>query len=323
MKLRISKAAILPKSSAERNPPKAGRMDGRRRMKRLFFLWMLCALFATPVVAHAATSCNPGGILPSCVCHTTNPTSPPDCQLKDFVQLFINLYGFGVHIAAPLAIFFIIVGSIILVTAAGYSNRIDLGKTMITQAVTGLIIVLISWVIVDTAILLITQNPSRTVFGQKWFGGFTYPCDKNNLYEGCLGGNVKDLQKNLSALGYTVSPDGSYGSDTQTAVQDFQWDFDSVTVEKATAACDGSQDAITVWDAIFFPQCPEPEIPTCCLPWSPEQSGTICTVTLDDAAAKQLTVSGTVDQATQDALSLLSNGGTLSQSFISACEIND
>lgn len=267
-------------------------------MKRFGIAFFVLLLLATPAIARAEDTCDPGDILPPCTCSG-------DCQLTDFVQLFVNLYAFGVHLAAPLAVFFIIVGAVILVTASGYSTRIEMGKTIITQAVTGLIIVLVSWVIVDTAIFLITGNGDRAVFGKPWFSGFTYVCDGDNLYQGCTGGNVSNLQRNLNVYGYTLVVDGSYGPQTAAAVRQFQQDANTVFVANALLACGGRAGGIDVWNSVFGKNCNPP-------------AGE-CAVPEETAAAFRLPVNGAAATKTQETLEnpALKDVATF---FIEACK---
>lgn len=266
-------------------------------MKRTpVFILLLLFFFLVPGVAFAQNeACNPGEILPPCTCSG-------DCQLTDFIQLFINLYGFGVKIAAPLGIFFIIIGAVILVTATGYANRIEMGKTMITQAVTGLIIVLISWVIVDTAIYLLTNNRDQMVFNRKWYAGFTYVCKDENLQQGCSGGNVSDLQRKLVDMGYAIEVDGSYGPQTASAVRQYQRDANSAYVPNAVLACNGKPGGIDVWNEAFDLDC-NPPVGTC---------------GVDPAIAeeKQLSESGSADLETQRSLDDLLK---VSGQFTAAC----
>ncbi|MBI3957093.1 MAG: peptidoglycan-binding protein [Candidatus Kerfeldbacteria bacterium] len=252
-------------------------------MKRFAALAILGILLLPLPLAAADTTCDPG-ILPPCTCDG-------NCQLTDFVQLFINLYAFGVHLAAPLAIFFIIVGGVILVTASGYSNRIEMGKTMITQAVTGLIIVLISWVIIDTTIFLLTGNKDHTVFGKKWFTTtLQYTCSDERLYQGCSGSNVRVVQQQLVSLGYSVTVDSSYGPQTAAAVRQFQTDTArNVYVTNARLACRAQPDGVLVWNVAFDQSCVLPD-------------GGVCGVSEEEVTRRRLEESGAVDEKTKDAL---------------------
>ncbi len=190
---------------------------------------------------------NVGSILPPC-------TKCGDCSLEDFLQLFTNLYSFGLHnILAPLAVLFIVIGSILLMTASGYQERVEKGRTMISQTIAGIIIVLISWIVIDTTIYLLTGNRDRMILSKKWYGGdeLTYPCyisSTVSLQNGCSGADVQTLQSNLSRLGYTVKADSVFGSQTSTAVKNFQNDVNSgLMVMDGRGSC-----SVPLWDQIFY-----------------------------------------------------------------------
>lgn len=189
---------------------------------------------------------NVGTILPEC-------TKCGKCTIQDFVDLFINLYTFGLHyILAPLAALFLIIGSIILLTATGYSERIERGRTMITQTIAGIIVVLISWVVIDTSIFLLTGNSDRTILGKNWYGGteLTYPCDAKtqSLDTKCSGVDVKTLKSNLVKLGYTLTVNQVFDSATTAAVKNFQQDADAIMVTNGAAPTLCSVD---LWNQIF------------------------------------------------------------------------
>jgi peptidoglycan hydrolase-like protein with peptidoglycan-binding domain len=60
------------------------------------------------------------------------------------------------------------------------------------------------------------------------------------LAEGSIGEAVRDLQQNLSALGYPLATDGIFGKDTEAAVRAFQRDHglgaDGIAGPKTLAA---------------------------------------------------------------------------------------
>lgn len=193
------------------------------------------------------SSYNVGSILPPC-------TKCGDCSLEEFLQLFINLYSFGLHnILAPLAVLLIVIGSILLMTASGYQERVEKGRTMIAQTIAGIVIVLISWIVIDTTIYLLTGNRDRTILSKKWYGGdeLTYPCYISktvSLQNGCSGADVQTLQSNLSHLGYKVKVDSVFGPQTSTAVKNFQNDVNSgLMVIDGRGSC-----SIPLWDQVFY-----------------------------------------------------------------------
>lgn len=166
--------------------------------------------------------CKYNDILPKCTCDG-------NCDLDQFVQLFINLYAFGLRLLGPLAAFYLIVGGVILMTASGYQNRIEMGKNIINQAVAGVFIVLVSWIVIDTTVYLLTYdkegNPHHLVFQKPWAGGFTYNCEGSDTLErGCENKSVQELETNLSKLGYAITPNQLYDQETEEKVRQFQSD---------------------------------------------------------------------------------------------------
>lgn len=138
-------------------------------MSRRFFLIALIVsvglgVFAwsgAPVLAAQCTDGRDTGvILPACTCDGS-------CTVNDFVAMFINLATFFLGIVGLLAIFYFIVGAYDWVLAGGRSEMIKSGKTKITNAVIGLVIVLVAWAAINTIYYILIG--SDTVFGGKWF----------------------------------------------------------------------------------------------------------------------------------------------------------
>lgn len=265
-------------------------------MKRLLIIFAFLFLVSLPFSARAAETCDYGKVLPQCTCDGS-------CTLESFIQLFANLYQFGLEILLPLGAFFIVLGSVILLTASGYSNRIDMGKNIVRQAVTGTIIVLLSWVIVDTAIVLISGDQKNTVFGRPWYAGFTYACG-GNLSNGCTGAEVNMLQENLRTLGYNLPKSKVYDAKTAAAVERFQNDVNArVLKPTALASCDPE-----VWKKVVGKNA--------CV--SPYDDATNCSATEQELVQKKLSTGRDASEATQGAAASLA-GGSVSLLFNTKC----
>lgn len=63
--------------------------------------------------------------------------------------VIVKVMKFILSFVAALAVVYLIVAGIIYITAGGDEKRIEMAKTMIIQAIYGLIIVLLAWVIVN------------------------------------------------------------------------------------------------------------------------------------------------------------------------------
>ncbi len=92
------------------------------------------------------------GLVPSC---KLNAAGIPECGKEDFYQLVYNVINFGLKIAALLAVVYVMYGGILMLTAGGSEDKISKGKSAATSAITGLFLVLISWLIVNTIITLL------------------------------------------------------------------------------------------------------------------------------------------------------------------------
>lgn len=235
---------------------------------------------------------NVGKILPSC-------TKCGSCEIADFLKLFQNLYEFGLQLAVPIGMLFLIVGGILLLTASGRSSQIESGKTIIRQSITGIIIVLVSWIIVDTGVYLITGNNKGTIFGKSWYS-FDYACSNSELTAGCSGSNVTTWQQDLIKLGYNqVRSNGKYDTATVSATKAFQTDAAKLVVKDGFLSCSS-----TLWQIVLNVVCIPAEANTCLVP--DQQVTTVLPA-----------ISGSLDTKTQSLLTTL-NGTDLNHNSYSA-----
>jgi hypothetical protein len=70
------------------------------------------------------------------------------CDLVDMVQLFANLYAFGVKYLGALALLLFVVGGIMFMTSGGNQERVTRARSILVGTSIGLAIVLGSYVIV-------------------------------------------------------------------------------------------------------------------------------------------------------------------------------
>jgi len=78
-----------------------------------------------------------------------------ECQWEDFFQLAKNIIDFLMYIVIPLATVMIVAGGIFILTAGDSTSRVAKGKEIITSAVVGLLIALLSWLVIDTIIKIV------------------------------------------------------------------------------------------------------------------------------------------------------------------------
>lgn len=245
-------------------------------------------------------------ILPSCA-------ASGNCEARHFLELFVNLYKLGLELLAPVAVLFFVIGGITLLTAAGYQERIKKGQQILSQTTAGVIIVLLSWVIIDTVVFTLTGEANRTVFGTPWYQGSIWnPACEPIFREGCEDSDVTVLQNQLISLGYSVGAsgaDGRFGTDTTDAVARFQADYNGKVLTRYACSACGSfdQTSATIWGMVFDRLYGENP----CGPRTAGESETIwcalpaCTVTTQAVNEKRLTSDGSADEPTRAAVEQL------------------
>lgn len=98
---------------------------------RLILIIVGAAIFVLPVSA---------AIVPC----TTN------CTICDLLKLVQNIINFLTQISVSLATAMILTGGILILTAGDSEKRLDLGKTVLTNAIVGFAIVLAGWLFINT-----------------------------------------------------------------------------------------------------------------------------------------------------------------------------
>jgi len=111
----------------------------------IFTLAIIC-LLALPFIVNAA--------LVPCGGHDGTPEK---CQLCHFLILIRNIVDFILKAIVPLAALFVMAGGIMILVSRGGQMAIQ-GKKMITYAVIGIIIALVSWTIVNTIIVALVNT---------------------------------------------------------------------------------------------------------------------------------------------------------------------
>ncbi|MBN2197800.1 hypothetical protein JW698_01215 [Candidatus Wolfebacteria bacterium] len=115
-----------------------------RKIKKITLISVFCLLFLTSIAQAALVPC--GG------------NTGVECTWCHLMILVKNIVDFMIYLAIPLAIIMIIVGGIMIMTAGGSTERASKGRQILTAALTGLIIVLFSYLIIDTIIKTIGQG---------------------------------------------------------------------------------------------------------------------------------------------------------------------
>lgn len=89
--------------------------------------------------------CKSGGIIPN----DRGQKTSGDYKLNDFVQLAVNVAKWIEGIVGSLALLMFIYGGFVLLLSQGASDKVTKGKSIITGAVIGLVIVFVSWAVIN------------------------------------------------------------------------------------------------------------------------------------------------------------------------------
>lgn len=72
-----------------------------------------------------------------------------DCKPCDLIKVFLNAADILVGLSGTFGIIMVIYGGFVMVTAYGSSSRVTWGKNTIVAAVTGIILVMLAWTLVN------------------------------------------------------------------------------------------------------------------------------------------------------------------------------
>ncbi len=87
------------------------------------------------------------------------------CSYCDLLELFKGVIDFLMYIIFPLATIMIVWGGIVIMTARESPERVKQGRGIITAAVVGILIALLSWLILDTIFKVVAVGWSNTGLG--------------------------------------------------------------------------------------------------------------------------------------------------------------
>lgn len=90
------------------------------------------------------------------------------CTYCDLLKLLKGVINFLMYIIFPLATIMIVWGGIVIMTARESPERVKQGRSIITAAVVGILIALLSWLILDTIIQVMAPNFKVVNLGRPW-----------------------------------------------------------------------------------------------------------------------------------------------------------
>ena len=166
-----------------------------------------------------------------------NYSTSEHCGFDSFLELFVNLFNWGLYILSVLALFFFFLGGGTLMLSGGSEERVRTGKAILVNTVIGLGIALSSWVIVNLTINTLRPegekvNGIAVLFNnQPWFR-----VDASTAYVVCTdpptalcknSSRVRETQEKLVAgLCYADNSakqvDGNFGPKTLAAWNKWQ-----------------------------------------------------------------------------------------------------
>lgn len=121
-------------------------------LKKLTTISFLAIFIALPALAA-------GGLIPCDGVCSPNSTNCISCTPCHFLQMVVNIANFIVkNVVPPLAGLLFLIGGIMMIMAAGSESRFKKGKEIIVNTGIGVVIVLGSWLIINTLILAIARQ---------------------------------------------------------------------------------------------------------------------------------------------------------------------
>jgi hypothetical protein len=94
------------------------------------------------------------------------PCSGLDCDLCDLLVLFKNIITFMTQMTVVLAGLFFSWGAFGILMAGDSEEKVKKGKETMTIAVTGVVIAFSAWLIIGTALQILTDSPSKLPWTQ-------------------------------------------------------------------------------------------------------------------------------------------------------------
>jgi len=178
-------------------------------MKKYLLFILIISGLVLPIFVRASILSGP--IVP-CGGQGQNP-----CTLCDIFVMAKNIIDFLLLIIFFVATIFIVIGGIRMLTSAGSPEHVDRGKRMITAAIVGVIIALLSWILL--AELFIALVGKTTAEGGDVGQGFPWPWNEIQ----CVGGGVVEPPETSVFCCCDLS-DGSYTCSTYSGMTECQSD---------------------------------------------------------------------------------------------------
>ena len=168
-------------------------------MKYVIFTFVLC-LASVPSLVNAQA----GGLV-TC--------EGPDCNWCTLVSMINGLVTWLIAFLSIIAVTVMVIAGFKMVTSGGNTAAWESGKTMFTNVVIGIIIVLAAWLIVDTVLQTLTKKGGISEWFPSDCGGITTPSIDDDDEEPITTGDEAEVREQLRSMGYTVNKASCGGRD--------------------------------------------------------------------------------------------------------------
>jgi len=151
-------------------------------IKKIFLITLIFIFgFFFVISPVLAATCNPFldkiGVKDGCLIppNCTSATASSDvnvCGLNELLQVVVNFTQLLLGVTGSLALLAFLYGGVLWIISSGKQEMIEKGKQAIQAAVIGLLIMLGSWLIVNTTIGALTGGEigaTAQIFNQNWF----------------------------------------------------------------------------------------------------------------------------------------------------------
>jgi hypothetical protein len=139
------------------------------------YLFTAC-LLTYPMIIH-------GQILPPC-------TATGNCGICDFLQTFVNIIRWVLGVLGGTALLLMIWHGFQWLTAAGNKEKIESGRKGLMHTVLGVLIILGSWFIINTVMIVILTEPGTSPLSPKQSLFFQTISNSGKLWYIYCGGNI-------------------------------------------------------------------------------------------------------------------------------------
>lgn len=101
----------------------------------------------------------PDGLIIPCAC--IDSLAKTECGIPEALQVIVNITKLLLALTGSAALAMFIYGGILLITAGSNSEHVKKAKSILTEAVFGIAIILTAWIIINTIIITLTAQKDK------------------------------------------------------------------------------------------------------------------------------------------------------------------